>query len=171
MSRIPSEVTTQLYDYALSVSIRETKDQKELRELTANHPRAIMQVSPDEAQFLNFLIKITGAKKVLEIGTFTGYSALAMALALPDDGTLIACDIDTEYTDIGKPFWESAGVSKKIDSGMSHIRYINESFFLLPFSLSHLNPPAPPVGACLHSCPLRPSWFPSLHPSSSGSPP
>ncbi len=86
-----------------------------LREATAELPEAIMQIAPDQAQFMSLLIKILGAKYALEIGTFTGYSALAVALALPDDGKLVCCDINREWTDIGKHHWHLAGVEHKID--------------------------------------------------------
>ena len=74
-----------------------------------------MQIGADQGQFMAFLIGVLGAKRALEIGTFTGYSALSVAQALPADGTLIACDISTDYTDVGKPFWAEAGVAHKID--------------------------------------------------------
>jgi predicted O-methyltransferase YrrM len=104
-----------LYDYLLSVSLREPEILRELREETANHPRAIMQIAPDQGQFMALLIQLMGAKKVLEIGVFTGYSSLAVALALPADGKMIACDVSEEYTSIASRYWEKAGVANKID--------------------------------------------------------
>lgn len=77
-------------------------------------PNADMQISPDEAAFLAFLVKATGAKRAIEVGTFTGYSALAIASALPPDGQLICCDVSAEWTNIGKPFWAEARVAEKI---------------------------------------------------------
>lgn len=82
---------------------------------TADVPDAIMQVSPEQGQFMGLLIELIGARRAIEVGTFTGYSALAIALALPDDGQFIACDINDDYTRIGQPFWEQAGVAGKID--------------------------------------------------------
>ena len=86
-----------------------------LREKTAKMPNAMMQVSPEQGKFLAFLVGLTGAKTVLEIGTFTGYSALVMALALPADGRLTACDVSEEWTSLGKKHWLEAGVAEKID--------------------------------------------------------
>jgi caffeoyl-CoA O-methyltransferase len=104
-----------VYDYLLAVSVREYPAQRDLRAATADVPDAIMQVSPEQGQFMGLLIELIGARRAIEVGTFTGYSALAIALALPDDGQLIACDINDDYTRIGQPFWEQAGVAGKID--------------------------------------------------------
>ncbi len=108
-------LTPALYDYMLDVSLREHPVLLGLREETAKMPLAIMQVAPEQAQFMQMLIFILRAKNVLELGTFTGYSALAMALVLPDDGHLITCDINTEWTDKAHPFWQQAGQGKKIE--------------------------------------------------------
>ncbi|KTD35866.1 SAM-dependent O-methyltransferase [Legionella nautarum] len=107
-------LTPALYDYMLDISLREDSILNALREETAKMRLAIMQVAPEQAQFMQFLIRLIGAKKVLELGTFTGYSALAMALALPDDGELITCDINTEWTAVAQPFWRQAKQDKKI---------------------------------------------------------
>jgi predicted O-methyltransferase YrrM len=109
------ELDTPLYDYILDKSLRETAEQAGLREKTSTMALAVMQVSPIQAQFMQMLIRITNAKKVLELGTFTGYSALAMSLALPDDGRLITCDINNEWTKVAYPFWEQAGQAHKIE--------------------------------------------------------
>jgi predicted O-methyltransferase YrrM len=103
-----------LYDYMLDISLRENPVLKALRGRTAQLPLAEMQVAPEQAQFMQFLIKLIQAKKVLELGTFTGYSALAMALALPDEGELITCDRSEEWTAIAKPFWAEAKQAHKI---------------------------------------------------------
>jgi len=108
-------VTGELYTYLLKNGVREHEALAGLREKTASHPRAVMQISPDEGQFLQFLVRILGAKKTIEVGVFTGYSSLATALALPADGKVIACDISEEYASIGRPFWKDAGVEHKID--------------------------------------------------------
>jgi caffeoyl-CoA O-methyltransferase len=104
-----------LYRYLMDCSVREHPAQVALRAATASHPHAGMQISPDQAQFMALLIKLLGARRTIEIGVFTGYSALAVALALPDDGRLLACDISDDYTRIGRPFWAQAGVAHKID--------------------------------------------------------
>jgi predicted O-methyltransferase YrrM len=102
-------------DYVRRISVHEHPLLARLREETASHPRAIMQIAPEQGQFFQFLVALTGAKKALEIGVFTGYSSLAVALALPADGYLTACDISEEYTSIARRYWSEAGVSKKID--------------------------------------------------------
>lgn len=109
-------LTPQLYTYLQRVSLREPEVLQKLRKKT--HERlsnAHMQISPEQGQFMALLMNLIQAKKTLEIGTFTGYSALAVALSLPNDGRLVACDVSTEWTDIGRPFWEEAGVAHKID--------------------------------------------------------
>ncbi len=88
---------------------------KALREETDKDANSIMQIPPEQGQFMAFLLKLTNAKKCLEIGTYTGYSALSMALAIPDDGRVTTCDINTEWANIGLKYWESANVSHKID--------------------------------------------------------
>jgi predicted O-methyltransferase YrrM len=89
--------------------------QLELRAATRKHPYAGMQISPEQGQFLALLVKLIAARRTLEIGVFTGYSALCVALALPEDGRIVACDVSKEFTDIGRPFWSAAGVADKID--------------------------------------------------------
>ncbi|KTC68066.1 SAM-dependent O-methyltransferase [Legionella birminghamensis] len=108
-------LTPELYDYMLSVSLREHPALKALRDETSTMMLAAMQVAPEQAQFMQFLLKMLGATKVLEVGTFTGYSALAMALALPEYGKVITCDISREWTDKAHPFWEASGQADKID--------------------------------------------------------
>ena len=104
-----------LYDYIQSVSLREPIVLTQLRQETAKLPMSRMQIAPEQGQLMALLVKLIGAKKTLDIGVFTGYSALAVALALPDDGKIIACDRDTRYTDMAKSYWEEAGVAHKID--------------------------------------------------------
>jgi predicted O-methyltransferase YrrM len=104
-----------LREYILSVSLRESPSLAMIREKTANHPCAKMQIPPEEGQLLALLVKLIGARKVLEIGTFTGYSTLAIAEALPDDGRVIAIDKNREWTSRAERFWKEAGQSHKIE--------------------------------------------------------
>ncbi|BAQ64141.1 class I SAM-dependent methyltransferase [Geminocystis sp. NIES-3709] len=107
-------LTPDLYKYLLSVSVKETEVLQKLRQETSNHPLGKMQISPDQAQFLALLIKLMGVKKILEIGVFMGYSSTAMALALPENGQLIACDNRQDFTDIAQRYWQKAKVDRKI---------------------------------------------------------
>jgi len=114
MSRTLS-IDDTLYRYIVDHSAREHPAQVGLREATRRHPHAGMQIGPDQAQFMALLVKLMGAHRTIEIGVFTGYSALSVALALPADGRVLACDINDEYTRVGKPFWQQAGVADRID--------------------------------------------------------
>ncbi|HEY9111202.1 MAG TPA: class I SAM-dependent methyltransferase [Rhodanobacteraceae bacterium] len=115
MSRRTLALDDTLYEYLLAHSLREHPEQAALREATRTHPLAGMQISPEQGQFMSLLIKLIDARRTIEIGTFTGYSALTVALALPDDGKILACDISDEYTSVGKPYWRRAGVADKIE--------------------------------------------------------
>ena len=116
MSSHTIELTETLYDYLLANGTRESAVARELRSHTLVATRAHrMQVSPEQGAFMQLLVRLLGARRTLEVGTFTGYSALAVAEALPDDGRLIACDVSEQWTAIGRPFWERAGVAHKID--------------------------------------------------------
>jgi predicted O-methyltransferase YrrM len=108
-------MTDPLYDYLLSVSVREPEVMRDLRAETAKLAEAGMQIGAEQGQFMSLLIKLIGAKRTLEVGTFTGYSALTVALALPEDGRIIACDVSEEWTSIGRRYWQRAGVAHKID--------------------------------------------------------
>ncbi|MDB9524851.1 class I SAM-dependent methyltransferase [Oscillatoria sp. CS-180] len=104
-----------LHSYLLSVSLREHPVLQDLRNYTANHSQARMQISPEQGQFMALLVKMAQVTKALEVGVFTGYSALSVALALPSEGRLVACDVSDEYTAIARQFWERAGIAQKID--------------------------------------------------------
>ena len=108
---LPKKVSRYIAEHA----VREPEILRELRAATASLPNAGMQIGADQGQFMALLVKAIGARSCLEIGTFTGYSALAVALALPEDGRIVCCDLSEEWTAIGKPFWKKAGVEKKID--------------------------------------------------------
>lgn len=101
--------------YVSTVGYRETEAQKGLRDVTNPMAEGVMQISPGQGAFMSILVKLMGAKLCVEVGTFTGYSALTVAAALPDDGKIICCDVSDEWTSIGKPYWDQAGVSDKID--------------------------------------------------------
>ncbi|QLE54903.1 class I SAM-dependent methyltransferase [Nostoc sp. TCL26-01] len=107
-------IAPQLYDYLLNISLREPEILKQLRQETAQHPVGRMQIAPEQGQFMALLVQLTVAKKTLEIGVFTGYSSLAVALALPPEGQVVACDISEEFTAIARRYWQQAGVADKI---------------------------------------------------------
>lgn len=104
-----------LYDYLLAASLRELPVLKRLREETAKHPRATMQISPEQGQFMQLLVKLLGARRCIEVGVFTGYSSLCVALALPPEGRLLACDVSEEFTAVARRYWKEAGVESKIE--------------------------------------------------------
>ncbi|GAB3267814.1 class I SAM-dependent methyltransferase [Chitinimonas naiadis] len=115
MSNRTLNLDDHLYRYLLAHSLREHPAQTALRSATADHPRAGMQISPEQGQFMALLVKLLGVRRAVEVGVFTGYSALSVALAMPADGRLLACDISDEYTRVGLPFWQQAGVADKIE--------------------------------------------------------
>ena len=115
MSNRTIELTDELYDYLLQVSLREPELLERLRQETASHPLAVMQISPEQGQFMALLTHLLGARRTPEVGVFTGYSALSVALALPPEGRIIACDISEEYTSVAQRYWQEAGVIGKID--------------------------------------------------------
>ena len=115
MSTRTLALTDEIYRYLLEMSLREPESMRRLRAETARMEWARMQIAPEQAQFMALLVELMGARKALEIGTFTGYSALAVALALPPEGRLITCDISEEWTAVARRHWEEAGVADKID--------------------------------------------------------
>ncbi|NWC00770.1 class I SAM-dependent methyltransferase [Pseudomonas gingeri] len=104
-----------LYGYLLDVSLRETPLLKRLRDETRALPMARWQVAPEQGQFLALLVKLTGARRLLEVGTFTGYSALCMASALPQGGSLLCCDIPGDYNATALRYWREAGLAERIE--------------------------------------------------------
>ena len=116
MSKTMTAVDDRLYEYIHQFSLREPAPLPSLREETGKLGNiSVMQIAPEQGQFMAVLVKATGAQKILEVGTFTGYSALVMALALPSHGKVVACDINGEWTGIAKKYWKEAGVDQKID--------------------------------------------------------
>lgn len=114
MSRM-MPVNEKLIAYVTEVGAREVPALRHCREETAKLPMSQMQIGPDQGAFMALLAKLIGARRYLEIGTFTGYSALAVALALPADGKVVACDISQDFTDKAKGYWKEAGVESKIE--------------------------------------------------------
>lgn len=104
-----------LHDYLVASSCRANAHLEGLQRASLAHPRAAMCSPPDSVAILQQLLRLVGAHVVVEVGVFTGYTTLGMALALPEDGRIIACDLSDEYASIGKPFWEAAGVSSRIE--------------------------------------------------------
>lgn len=115
MSNRTLSLNDALYDYLLAHSVQEPEVLVALRQETAQHPMAQMQIAPEQGQLMAFLVQLMGARRALEVGVFTGYSALRVALALPADGQLVACDVSEEYTAIARRYWAQAGVADKID--------------------------------------------------------
>ncbi len=115
MSNKTITMTDRLYEYMHSVSLREPEILRQLREETAKDPMAQMQISPEQGQFMALLVELLHAGRAIEVGVYTGYSTLCVALALPSEGRIIACDVCEEWTRVARRYWEKAGVLDKID--------------------------------------------------------
>src|SRR6266700_5206013 len=115
MSSQHLELSSELWDYIRGVSLREPDVLRRLREETAPLPLSIMQISPEQGQFMGLLTRLLSARATLEVGVFTGYSSISVAMALPEDGKIIACDVSDEWTSIARRYWREAGVAHKID--------------------------------------------------------
>jgi predicted O-methyltransferase YrrM len=115
MSIVQTGVTEDLAGYIRSVTLREPPILARLRDETAKLPLGMMQISPEQGQFMGMLMGLLNAKLTLEVGVFTGYSSISVALALPEDGKIIACDVSEEYTSVARRYWRGAGVEHKID--------------------------------------------------------
>lgn len=115
MSTRTLPLDSKLYDYLLAVSVREPRVLAELREETATLPSAGMQISPELGQLLRLLVELIGARRCVEVGVFTGYSSLCVALSLPEGGQLVACDVNAEYTEVARRYWQRAGVAERVD--------------------------------------------------------
>ncbi|MBK6349853.1 MAG: class I SAM-dependent methyltransferase [Proteobacteria bacterium] len=115
MSNRSIMLTDSLYEYLTDVSLRESPLLLALREETSKLTQRSMQISPEQGQFMALLARLTGARRCLEVGVFTGYSSLVTALALPDDGSIVACDVSEEWTAVARRYWREAGVVHKIE--------------------------------------------------------
>ena len=115
MGRFSDLIDPAAIDYVLKNSVREPELLARLRQETASHPNSRFQVPPEQGQLLQVLVRMLGARRTIEVGVFTGYSSLAVALVLPQDGRIVACDVSEEYTSVARRYWEEAGVSGKID--------------------------------------------------------
>ena len=109
------QITDEIHRYLIANSVREPEVLARLRAATASLPLAQMQIGPEQGQLMALLARLMGAKRCIEIGVFTGYSSLAVALALPPDGRILACDVSEEWTAIARRFWREAGVENKIE--------------------------------------------------------
>src|ERR1700723_1856851 len=108
-------INDELWEYMRRVTLREPELLRGLREETARYPNSNFQISAEQGQLMGLLMHLIGARRTIEIGVYTGYSALAVAEALPEDGRVIACDINEEWTSVGRRYWREAGVDHKID--------------------------------------------------------
>lgn len=115
MSRRTITLDDALHQYLLDVSLREPPILAELREDTSRLPNPGMQIAPEQGQFMRLLVSLIGARRILEVGTFTGYSSACMALGLPEDGQIVTCDVDAETTETARRYWREAGVAGRID--------------------------------------------------------
>ncbi len=121
-------LTPELLAYLREHSLREPPVLAELRAATARLPEAVMQISPEQGQFMAFLLRLMGARRVLEIGTFTGYSTLWLASALPENGQVVTCDRNREWTDLARRYWQKAGISDRITLYLGDARDTLQTF-------------------------------------------
>jgi caffeoyl-CoA O-methyltransferase len=122
------QITDQIHRYLVDHSVREPDVLARLRDATASLPQAQMQIGPEQGQLMALLAKLVGAKRCIEVGVFTGYSSLAVALALPQDGRILACDVSEKWTAIARRFWREAGVEHKIELKLQPaVRTLEES--------------------------------------------
>lgn len=128
MSNQTLNITDELYDYILKVSLRESDILAELREETSHHTMSMMQISPEQGQFMSLLGDLTGTSRYLEVGTFTGYSSLSMALSMGAGAEIVCCDLNEEFTSIAQKYWDRAGVSDRVTL---HLGYATETLDML----------------------------------------
>jgi len=135
--------------------VREHPLLRDLREETSRLPQARMQIGPEQGQFMALLAHLIGARRYLEVGVFTGYSSLAMALALPPDGRIVACDVSEEYTAVARRYWKAAGVAGKIDlriaPALETLRQLREQH-VAPFDMAFIDADKANVKAYYEAC-------------------
>lgn len=139
-------IAPELQSYIESVTLKEADILRRLREKTSEMPEAGYQISPDQGYFMGWLAKLIGAKRYLEIGVFTGYSALAVTKAMGEGAQTVACDISTDFTDVGKPFWAEAGVADQIELRIGPALETLDSLIAegaKPFDLAFIDPDKP----------------------------
>ncbi|HEY8265685.1 MAG TPA: class I SAM-dependent methyltransferase [Steroidobacteraceae bacterium] len=115
MSNRTIQLDDRTYDYLLAHSLREAPALAALRAETASHPKVNMQIAPEQGQFMQMLVRLTGARRAIEVGVFTGYSSLAVMLAMPKDARLLALDVSEEFTAIARRHWQAAGVADRVE--------------------------------------------------------
>ncbi len=115
MSNRTLQLDDRTYEYLLAHSLREDPALSRLRAETASHPKVNMQIAPEQGQFMQMLVRLTGAKRAIEVGVFTGYSSLAVMLAMPNDARLLALDVSPAYTAVARRHWQAAGVADRIE--------------------------------------------------------
>lgn len=115
MSNRTIQLDDRTYEYLLAHSLREDPRLAALRAETASHPKVNMQIAPEQGQFMQMLVRLTGARRAIEVGVFTGYSSLAVMLAMPEDGRLLALDVSAEYTAVALRHWQAAGVAGRVE--------------------------------------------------------
>jgi len=121
-------MTDDLTAYLAEIGVRDTPEMRDLRAETADMPWGHMQIAPEQGQLMAFLVELTGARRILEIGTFTGYSTLCMAMAMPEAGRIDACDTNAETTRVGRRYWAAAGVSDRIQLHIGNARETMAAF-------------------------------------------
>ena len=143
MSNRTLEISDVLYDYIQSVSVHESDILKQLRSETSHLAQRGMQISPEQGQFMSLLVKLLRAERVIEIGVFTGYSSLCIAQSLSDNGLLVACDINEEWTTIAEKYWQQANMSAKIDlrlaPALETIEILNREYGSASFDMAFID--------------------------------
>jgi predicted O-methyltransferase YrrM len=145
-------LTAELVDYINRVGVREHPVLAGLREKTAALPQSNMQIGPDQGAFMALLVKLAGARRILEIGTFTGYSSTVMALALPQDGRITCCDVSEEWTDIARAAWADAGVADRVDLRLAPATETLATFEDDSFDVAFIDADKPSYDAYYEGC-------------------